>query len=322
MIGSSVIGDSRRKKTAAASRFIPLFFLCSLFFPPMLASEPAMEYRGQRHFSTFFTMPFGSSNVLKADKPEQPQRYRIRFRSFGNWSRLNGWDSASSLTFYSYGVSAGIDRQVGQNFLHGFSLSGSETNVSAALWNRQAFTVKPDFSSMFGSGYFRWTLRNFYVDAESGLGYNEASRPLSSATQWYVNGEVGTWRGHGLGKIEPYLGLRHSALDADSDSKTTLIGGIRYSWKTSGALSVTSPRFYGGVIQELGGRNVMDTGLFVDSPAVFSVQGYRTAETRLFFGGGLSASLGTSLDLYFRYTAETASGQTSHGILGGMHWNF
>jgi uncharacterized protein with beta-barrel porin domain len=118
--------------------------------------------------------------------------------------------------------------------------------------------------------------------------------------------------------------LRYVALELDpkTDSKTTLIAGVRYSWKTTGAYSVTSPRLYGGIFQELGDRTLLNVASFTDSPIVFSIPGYEINETRFFFGGGFTSSMGSSLDVYFRYTAEVASKYTSHTLLFGMNWNY
>ncbi|MDR0869313.1 MAG: autotransporter outer membrane beta-barrel domain-containing protein [Planctomycetaceae bacterium] len=295
-----------------------IFFVLLLYYSLFPPSVSAQEYLGQNFLHRYYS---------RVPSDWQMQRFRIWVRPFGNWSRIGSSNNgAADLTYYSYGAAAGIDRQVGQHFLHGFSFGGSESKADTVPFGRQF--VKPDFSNVFGSVYCRFTHWNCYADLETGLGSNEQSLGNNTANhtamQWNVNGEIGVWKKHGLGKIEPYLGLRYVSLDTEpsAESKTTLLAGLRYSWKKASDYSVMSPRCYAGVIQELGGRNLMNAGVYVDSPAVFAVPGYKAAQTRLFFGGGLTASMGNSLDVYFRYTAEAASDQMSHSILTGMNWNF
>jgi uncharacterized protein with beta-barrel porin domain len=198
-------------------------------------------------------------------------------------------------------------------------------NQNSSQGSNKSFSWESDLSSVHTSTYFRIALRNnFFLDVEGGLGYNEQSFPPRTAIQWNFNSEAGTWWTQGLGKVEPYLGLRHVALELDpkTDSKTTFLLGVRYSWQTTGIYSVTSPRLYGGMIQELGDRTLLNVASFTDAPTVFSIPGYEIAETRFFFGGGFTSSMGSSLDIYFRYTAETASNYSSHTLLLGMNWNY
>jgi outer membrane autotransporter protein len=258
--------------------------------------------------------------------PKFPQRTRTWIRGFGNWTHLGHSNGFTDLEFYSYGVSVGIDRQIGRQFLFGVLLGANRSSSQGA---NGSFQWNSDLSAVHSSGYFRMAIQNFFVDLEGGLGYNEQSFPLRTGLQWHFNAETGTWWAQGLGKVEPYIGLRHVSLELNSnknnnanDSKTTFLFGVRYSWQTTGIYSIISPRLYGGIFHELGDCNLLNVASFTDAPTVFSIPGYEITQTRFFFGGGFTSSMGSSLDIYLRYTAETASNYSAHTLLLGMNWNY
>ncbi|MDR2440081.1 MAG: autotransporter outer membrane beta-barrel domain-containing protein [Planctomycetaceae bacterium] len=316
-----------------------LFVLYSCIFPVPLvfsAENKIPEERGQISLSGIFFPDRGKiSSFFRYDQPfafdlfhsKSPCRFRTWIRGFGNWSHLGHSDGLTDLEYYSYGVSVGIDRQIGQQLLFGISLGG---NQCPSQGTNKLLQWKSTLSSVHTSAYCRTTIQNIFFDFEGGLGYNEQSFPAQTnqatqtAIQWNLNAETGTWWTQGLGKVEPYLGLRHVSLELNpkNNSKTTFLLGVRYSWKTTGIYSVTSPRLYGGIFQELGDRNLLSVASFTDAPTVFAIPGYKITETRFFFGGGFTSSMGSSLDIYFRYTAETASNYSSHTLLFGMNWNY
>lgn len=245
-------------------------------------------------------------------------RLRTWIRVFGNWTEVGGSGSSPNLNTKTAGLSFGLDQQFGRNFLVGASFGGSDSTLERK--NRS----DGNLTAAFGSAYFRTTLRRLFLDVEGGIGYNDPDFVPENDFQWNLNAEVGTWWEKGLTKIEPYFGLRHVALDGQdgTETKTTLLTGLRYSWKTTGTFAVTSPRFYVGLLQELGDRHLVNTASFVDSPTVYALPGYELPHTRLFCGGGFTSSMGKSLDLYLRYTAEIASSYAAHTLLLGMNWNF
>ncbi len=255
------------------------------------------------------------------------RHYRLWFRGLGNWGSVGSSGQNSDLKYNSYGFSLGVDQQIGQNLLFGAGLGG--TWMSAQGKTQRRTSLDTDMSTLHGIIYARTTWNRIYVDLEGGFGENEQSRTVRqnspfTGIQWHVNAETGTWMGKGLAKMEPYFGLRHTSLETESDTetKTTLSGGLRYSWKTAGTYGSISPRLYGGVLQEVGGTNLMNAGVLTDTPAVFTFPGYKIPDTRFFFGGGFTSTMGRSLDLYFRYSAEVASDFSIHAILVGMNWNF
>lgn len=303
-----------------------LSFLFLVLFPTFsesLRAEPidVDDFLGQRRSSTLVPgFLWERYNLPSAKISPSLKRGRLRFwtHGFGNWSQISGSRYASDLNVQSSGLSIGVEQQFGRSVLVGASLGGNWSKLKPKR------SDKEDLDATYGSMYFRTTLQRLYFDVEAGWGSNDVSWLSKSATQWNVNAEAGTWWEHGLGKVEPYLSLRHVAMDDDrsDESKTTLLLGLRYSWMTKGAFAMTSPRFYAGVIQELGDRNLINTALFSDAPTVFSLSGYKADETRLFCGGGFTSSMGSSLDLYLRYTAEVASDDSSHTLMLGMNWNF
>jgi uncharacterized protein with beta-barrel porin domain len=317
-----------------------MFILCFFVFSVSLVfstENQIPEERGQVPLSgLFFPLRGGVSSFFRHEPftfdfslPKSPRRLRTWIRGFGNWTHLGHSDGFADLEYYSYGVSVGIDRQIGRQLLFGISLGGNK--ISSQGTNR-SLQWNSNLSAVHTSAYFRTAIRSFFFDFECGFGYNEQSfqqsfqRPFPSQTaiQWNFNGETGIWWTQGLGKVEPYLGLRHISLQLDpkNDSKTTFILGVRYSWKTTGVYSVTFPRLYGGIFQELGNRTLLNVASFTDAPTVFSIPGYEIPETRFFFGGGFTSSMGSSLDIYLRYTAEAASNYSSHTLLLGMNWNY
>ena len=304
----------------------------SAVFPGMHDSVEQDEYRGQKGLSQMFfsgetprlpALARSRNFGLNPEFMNVSRRYRTWVRGFGNWSSVGAPDSSTDWEYHSYGFSLGIDQQIGRNLLLGVALRGNKISVQGKKIQGR-IRQESDISATHVSIYVRTSLDRIYFDLEGGLGYNDQSYPAQTGMQWNLNAETGTWWGHGLAKVEPFLGLRHVSLDTDpgTETKTTLIGGLRYSWKTTGTFAVITPRFYGGVIQELGDRNLMNAAMFVDAPTVFTIPGGEIAQTRFFFGGGFTSAMGRSLDLYIRYTAEIASKHASHTAMFGMNWNF
>lgn len=312
-----------RTHRAVVRRVFSFFFLVVFLLAPECLRSESFEddILGQRRANRapdFLWKRFGLPDCTTAPSLKR-SRLRLWTHGFGNWSQISGRRYTSDLDTRSAGVSVGADQQFGRNFLLGVSFGSNWAKLK-----RKNNTSDEDISAAYGSLYFRTTLQRLYFDIEAGLGSNDVSYLSKSAFQWNVNAETGTWWEHGLGKVEPYLGLRHVSLDDDrtEENKTTLLAGLRYSWVTKGTYAVTSPRFYVGVIQELGDRNLLPTAMFSDAPTVYSLSGYEVEETRLFCGGGFTSSMGSSLDLYLRYTAEIASDDSSHTLMLGMNWNF
>lgn len=256
-----------------------------------------------------------------------PSQTRIRTwaRGFGSWININGQNGFGDLDTRSFGASAGLDRQFRRDFLVGFSLGGSQTSLK-----QKDYFNDSDVSSCFLSLCARKTWKRSYFDVEGGIGWNDAAAwnidgtKNHSAFQWNLSCETGVSMQQGLGKVEPFFAMKHVSADfkTENESKTNAVAGIRCCWRSVGPYAVMTPRIYGGVVQEFGGRSLISSAYFSDSPSVFLVSNYRTPQTRLFFGAGFTASMGTSLDIYLRYTAEAGSDYTSHLIWFGTNWNF
>ena len=251
-------------------------------------------------------------------KCESQNRYRIGIRTFGNWTQ---GDTTLSDEFkvVSYGLSLSLDRQIGKDWLCGFSFG--ENNTSIELTHSP---YKDDMNAFHADLFARRTFDRFFFDVGGNFGYNtHSSSSRQDAAQWGINGEAGTWWSHGLGKVEPYIRLSHVCWNGgNDDTKETLTAGFRYSWRTATALTTTVPRFYGGVLQELGNTSLFPVSSFGNTPTVFPVRNLEVPKTRLFLGGGFTTSMGTSLDIFLRYTAEMSSRDTSHTALFGINCNF
>jgi uncharacterized protein with beta-barrel porin domain len=274
---------------------------------------------GQRSLSTlfFFDRPSYFSRHFRNDSG--PIHFRTWFRGFGNWTTLSG---ADSLDAKAYGVSVGVGRRFGRNVLIGVGLGGSQCSAEEKQRNENI-----DVSAFHGSLYTRIRLQRLYFDIEGGLGSddNKRSGAKSTAFQGNLSGEVGTWWESGLAKVEPYFGVRQVWYDDKSPQigeKTTSVLGVRYSWKTVSTHAVTRPRVYAGWLHEWNDRDLMSVGTFVDAPTVYRLSGAVQTEDRLFVGGGFTTAMGSSLDVYLRYTAEIASNYSAHTLLLGMNWNF
>jgi len=249
---------------------------------------------------------------------EIQKRYRVWLRTFGNWTQENT-THADELQFYSYGLTLGADRQFNQHWLFGLSLGENRTCI--------AFAQSPDkdeVNAFHANLFVRRMFDQFFLDIGGNFGYNDHSSFLQqNATQWGINGEAGTWWNHGLGKVEPYVRFSHVYWDGSSnDTKDTLVAGVRYSWQTATDLTTTVPRLYGGLIQELGNLSLFQVSPFADTPTVFPFGDVRASKSRAFLGGGFTTSMGTSLDISFRYTAVMSTRHTSHTALLGAHCNF
>jgi outer membrane autotransporter protein len=251
---------------------------------------------------------------------------RTWISNFGNWSELDngGNNSDSVLTFYSWGFAAGIDRLIERKFLVGITFGWDRTVINSP----QSRNI--NFSAGHGHVYFRTIFQRLYVDVEGGIGLgNNAllvrnAAAQDSALQWNFQVESGMWSYEGLMKIEPFVSLQHAALKYNSQYRTrsATIAGVRCSWQSAGLFAVSTPRFYGGIIREFGNSNIAATSLFADSPTIFVAQNQKITKTRFFGGCGTTASMGSTLEIYFRYTAEAAANYASHTVIVGMNWIF
>lgn len=300
--------ESEGKTTSFALRPLP-----NSLFPGLAWDDSA---------GSFFDSPAHENLQILASAPDR--RLRTWIRGFGSWSTVEKSDLRSSdLKAQSHGISFGLDKQFSRRFLFGGAVGANRSSLKQK--RRQNNFGNESVESIYGSVYFRSTFDRLFFDLESGLGVNDVSySSKSSLLQWHFRGETGTWWEHGLGNVEPYCGIQYFGLDDPNgvENKTTLTVGLRYSWETIGVYAVTTPRCYVGVLHELGSRKLFSVSQFVDSPTVYQVPGYEIAETRIFCGGGFTSALGSSLDLYLRYTAEIASNYTLHTILLGMNWNY
>jgi len=249
---------------------------------------------------------------------DSSKKYRVWLRTFGNWAQ-GDTAATDNLKLASYGLTLGVDRQFDKHWLAGLALGTNDTSVKFAHT-----PYKDDISAFHTSLFARRTFDRFFLDVEGNFGYNDHSSPFQkNATQWGLSGEAGTWWSHGLGRVEPYIRLSHVCWNGSrSDTKETLITGVRYSWRTATDLTTTVPRFYCGVLQELGNKSLFQVSSFGNTPTVFPVHNSEISGTRLFLGGGFTTSMGTSLDILFRYTAEMSSRDTSHTALMGVNCNF
>ena len=237
-------------------------------------------------------------------------------RTFGNWTQGDSV-STDELKFLSYGLTLGIDRQINRHWLFGLALGENKTTIESA-----SSPDKDNINAFHANLFARRTFDRFFLDVEGNFGYNDQSFQ-ENATQWGISGEAGTWWSHGLGRVEPYVRLSHVCWNGDgNDTKETLMAGVRYSWRTATDLTTTVPRFFGGILQELGDKSLFPVATFGNTPTVFPVSGLVVPETRLFLGGGFTTSMGTSLDILLRYTAEMSSRHTSHTALLGVNCNF
>ena len=263
-------------------------------------------------------LPIASLSAGEMAFGDVQKRYRVWLRTFGNWSQGDA-AAADNLKFTSYGLTLGMDRQLGKSWLAGLALGTNDTSVKFAH-----SPYRDNISALHASLFVRKTFDRFFLDAEGNFGYNDHSSVFQKdATQWGLSGEAGTWWNHGLGKVEPYVRLSHVCRDGNgSDTKETLIAGVRYSWQTATDLTTTVPRFYGGILHELGHKSLFSVSSFGNTPTVFPIGNLEVPETRLFLGGGFTTSMGTSLDILFRYTAEMSSRDTAHTVLLGVNCMF
>jgi uncharacterized protein with beta-barrel porin domain len=244
---------------------------------------------------------------------------------FGNWTSVGGGvNSDDVLTFYSSGFAVGVDRLFDRRFLFGLTFGWDKTIIKYPRLGKE------NISNGHGHLYFRTIFRRIYFDVECGIGLGDGSQfnhnglPQHTKLQWNFQIETGTWWEEGLTKIEPFLLLQHALLREKSlhCDKSAAIAGVRCSWQSEGLFAVSTPRIYGGLICDFGDSGVAATSLFSDSPAIFITQNRQITRTRFFGGCGTTASMGSTLEVYFRYTAEAASNYTSHTLLIGMNWIF
>lgn len=293
-----------------------LFFLTPA---STLAGEPLFSWQRP----TFFQQNLRQKTALPGSfgSTTMPVHWRTWFRGFGNLTSVASVGHYADLQTTALGFSGGVDRQIGKTFLVGLGVGTVDASMKG--------DARKEISHLSGyhfSGYARKTVGRLFFDGEIGLGQNEYKRPLfrDSQLQWSVKVETGTWWESGIAKVEPYLGLRYADLeDAENrNGKTTSLLGLRYSWRTEGPLAVTTPQCYLGWLHECGNRDFISVASFVDAPNMYIAKGYRMPRDRFYIGGGLTSSMGKSLNLYLRYTAEMTTNYASHTLLTGMNWNY
>jgi len=308
-------GLSKRRRFGIGFLFLFMLLVVSDGFAEsetILVWQDNATILGQRRLSNLFFFN---------RRPSDPIHVRTWLRGFGNWTTQSGNSANGAVEAKAYGVSLGIDRQLGRNVLVGASLGGSWCSAEEKQWNETT-----DVSAFHGTLYTRIQLQRLYFDAEGGLGsVDKRSEKNVTAFQSNLSGEVGTWWEAGLARVEPYLGVRQVWYDDHSPrygEKTTSVLGLRYSWKTATRLAVTTPRIYGGWFHEWSARDLVNAATFTDSPIVYRLNGTTLNADRLFVGGGFTTAMGSSLDVYLRYTAEMASNFSAHTLLLGMNWNY
>ena|GEM_PF-4378155 len=300
------------------------FFLCFLLMFFLTAAANAQEVV-PRFLLERFSHHTGNwqDSLVFAYKQS---RYRTWFRAFGNWMETDDTNTFGNPKMQTLGFALGLEQQWGREFLSGISAGTNQFDVKVLQNNRQ---YNESIGGYFGSLYFRKIFHRCYFDVETGLGSSENSALVhhsrnSNPLFWFVNGEFGFHREHGLARLEPYLGVRYIQLDNKNDDggKTSFLTGVRYSWKTKRLYAVVSPRLFAGLLYEAGNRELVHNAFFGEVPVVSYLPGIKMPDTRAFFGAGWTSSYGSALDLYFRYIAELASNYNAHTILLGMCWNF
>ncbi|MDR1923775.1 MAG: autotransporter outer membrane beta-barrel domain-containing protein [Planctomycetaceae bacterium] len=254
---------------------------------------------------------------------------RVWVSSFFNWTGLKSADSnniipVGTYRFDSYGFAVGVDRTWDRSFLTGVMVGWNRTRADPPRG------ASENLSATYALLYFRKTFQRIYADIEGGIGYgdgtekNQLTQSANNSFQWNLRYEMGTWWDEGLMKVEPFGVLQYASLDESKRKREqgTAIAGLRFSWKSTGLFAVSTPRFYGGFIRELCDTDVTGIGVFTDSPMLFIVDGRNMPKGRFFGGCGVTATMGSSLEIYFRYTAEAASKYNSHSLLVGMNWIF
>ncbi|MGL4595428.1 MAG: autotransporter outer membrane beta-barrel domain-containing protein [Thermoguttaceae bacterium] len=277
----------------------------------------SFSYSGDFNYSNYQN---NSSNSVYLASSQASPVWRTWIRGFGNWTNLHGDVAGLKLNASAYGGTIGFDRILRNDILIGCSLGSSVTDLSRNF-QRNSLTLE----HIGGTIYGRWTLRRLFFDVEGGGAQMKFDD--NKSMQWSIKAETGTWWEQGLGRVEPHLGIRHVSAEniaamSKRNESTALQVGVRYSWQTKNIYGTTSPRIYGGIIQELGERSLIDVANFSATPAVYAIPGFQNARTRAYLGGGITAMRGKSLSLYIRYTAETNGANSSHTILGGMNWHF
>ena len=294
-------------------------------------------------FSTADTASLQQMRGSDFRMPMENIRQRIWYRGFGNFMAQGVQNNQEGIDAWSAGLSLGYERRWDRYLTVGAGIGGNWSSV-----DQSEIHDKTNISAMFTAIYGRMEFRRTFLMLEAGYGYNDFSRRREdalgtwngdrSANQWHARAECGFWWESGFSNFEPFAALQFVTLDepgyaeknghstryhdAWSDSKTTLLTGLRYSWQHAGPLAHIAPTMYGGLAHELASTDLFSIGTYGDAPTVYRVPGATPRTDRFFVGGGLSCSMRRRLDLYFRYTAEVASGYSSHTLLGGMNWNF
>ncbi len=340
--------DALLKSTMSFRSLIPVLPVLPLFaVAGNVSAQPSLpEPSATDPYRFSESLLRGSAERLNLDGAN----HRLWYRAFGHMLSQGGNDSAGAagrsgaFDADSYGFSIGLEQRLNRLFMVGGGVGGNWTNTDKTASGRS------DVAALFISGYGRFDCRQAYVSLEAGYGWNDHTstrqgeggnwRAERSATQFHLRGECGVWWESGFSRFEPYLALCYVALDepaygetgpsgeeeppygARSDSKTTFLSGLRYSWRQAGPLARVEPIMYGGWVHEFEANDLFSVGTFADAPTVYRVPGFQPRQDRFFIGGGIGSSMRKRLDLYFRYTAEIANGYSTHTLLGGMNWNY
>ena len=246
---------------------------------------------------------------------------------WGEQSEQNADADKPGFSVGSWGGGLGQDWNLFGHGIVGYGLQGNETKLKP-----KARGVYQSSMSTF-AGYLHMSIFDalWRFDTTFGMSRNwQRQRLLSgdsfnsfTTSQWLLDLEFGARYDRGYTRIEPFINgrilnltepskaekyLTTKSYTADySDASYRLKLGSRFSWEHETILATLKPYLLAAWAHEFGDREIYTIGDSSPFPVAMRYGTHAMARDRLDLGGGVSAAMRETLDLYFQYDVEFAT---------------
>jgi outer membrane autotransporter protein len=290
---------------------------------------------------------FGQQVLASADGSFSPkaEEWRPFIKGIGSWGDMDGKIGVSGYSYNLYGLTAGADKVVNDNWLFGISFGGSTANVDYDKVGTEA-DIDTAMVALYGS-YFK---DNWHIDFTLGYGHNwydSERRIVIGEDTWKASSDhdgnmysVALQAGMNLGDettiIEPIIGGGYTSISEDGYTET---GADPLNLKVD---SHTTDAFYSKVGMRFATEmKSQDNTVLVPEVGAFWIHDFSdAAELDSEFGDGSaftvegvepddSFNITAGLNAYFsdwrlfvNYGWLTSSSADSHTVKAGIQWNF
>jgi autotransporter-associated beta strand protein len=270
------------------------------------------------------------------------QQWAAFGKLYGLFSEQDTTSGRNGYSSDTVGIQLGMDYQVNENLIVGVSLDYTSTDVTFDAnygdMDTDSFRIGP-FASYFTD--------NWYVDASLTVGIHssESSRndTLGAHDGDFDATDVTLFVGGGYNfklddawTLTPTASLRYTYYNRDAYSETGVGGitydeydintlysrlGVRLAYQLNAMDFLMIPEFMLGWEHEYLGEGDSINGTFAGN-GVFNVNTGNPDENSFYFGAGLTAIIDEQWTTFIRYEGNVSENGETHGISGGVRFEF